>query len=102
MESFMNMNSEGNQNGNNSGYMILNSIKCGFYSEEISIGEWTGKLFVKLSQDFSNLNLLHEFYTWFVMMPTSKNGQHGGGFEAALYCLSKHSTLIDLVSLLIA
>jgi hypothetical protein len=48
MESFMNKNSEAGAS-NNSGYMLLNSIKSGFFSDEISIGEWTCKLFVKLA-----------------------------------------------------
>lgn len=49
MESFMNKSSEGSGSSNNSGYMLLNAIKCGFFSDEISIGEWTCKLFIKLT-----------------------------------------------------
>lgn len=32
-----------------SAYMLLNALKCGFFSENIAVTEWTVKLFTKMA-----------------------------------------------------
>jgi len=53
MESFSAKTFHGEDN-NKAGYMLLNALKCGFFSESITVAEWTSKLFSKIAQDFDS------------------------------------------------
>lgn len=48
MESFASKTFHGEAN-NQAGYMLLNALKCGFFSESITVTEWTAKLFSKIA-----------------------------------------------------
>jgi len=48
MESFGSKTFHGEDN-NKAGYMLLNALKCGFFSESITVAEWTSKLFSKIA-----------------------------------------------------
>jgi hypothetical protein len=46
----------------NSGYMLLNALKSGFYSTNQTICEWTIKLFSRIAQDFTDSQSFEYFF----------------------------------------
>ena len=36
--------------------MLMNALKCGFFSENITVTDWTVKVFSKIAQDFDSSN----------------------------------------------
>ena len=85
--------------GLNSAYMLLNTIKSGFYSHHIQVVEWTYKLFVKIAQDFDEGECLDQHQKWCFLMPSSNSQSLGGGLEASLYALQRNSTLVEQMAL---
>ena len=96
METFSSQSFHGESNSQG-GMMLLNALKSGFFSECMPVAEWTCKLFSKIAMDFEQNSQLTDLYQWFIQVPSAKNGQLGGGLEAVLYSLNKHSQIVEHV-----
>jgi hypothetical protein len=73
----------------NAAYLILNSLKPGFYSKSSDVALWTCKLLSKLGNDFYLRDMSAVGWEWFV--------SNNGGLEGVLYCANKYSDVNENV-----
>ena len=59
------------------------------------------KLFSKISNDLNDFGYQKVFAKWLFQKPEQDNGKLGGGLEATLYMLNKHSQIVENVALLL-
>jgi hypothetical protein len=69
----------------------LSALKCGFYSEYFTVSDLAFKLFSKISTDLNSFGYQKVFARWYLQVPEQDNGNLGGGLEATLFMLDKHS-----------
>jgi len=79
----------------------LSALKCGFYSEYFTVSDLAFKLFSKISTDLNSFGYQKVFARWYLQVPEQDNGKLGGGLEATLFMLDKHSQIVESVALLI-
>ena len=71
--------------------MLLSALKCGFFSDDFEVSGRAFKLFSKISNDLNSYGYQKVFARWYLQKPDTENGNLGGGLEATLYMLNKHS-----------
>jgi hypothetical protein len=59
------------------------------------------RLFWKISSDLNEFGYQKVFAKWLFQKPDSDNGRLGGGLEATLFMLNKHSQIAESVALLL-
>jgi hypothetical protein len=71
--------------------VVLSALKCGFYSEYFAVSDWAFRVFSKISSDLNSHGYQRVFAKWYLQKPEEENGKLGGGLEATLFMLEKHS-----------
>ena len=79
----------------------MGALKCGFYSDYFGVSDLAFKLFSQISAELNDYGYQKVFAKWFRQQPDSENGRLGGGLDATLSMLSKHSQIAESVALLL-
>lgn len=69
--------------------MLINLLKCGFYSQDTRVIEHTMVLFRRIMDEYDKLNKYADFFDWYIQTPTKENNNIGGGLDASIFIFNK-------------